>query len=297
MKYKHWKVRVKQSPNQKQNNVDQIYRMVNSSSNTVLNHYEAIERIGDDNLDGTREIETSDTRNFQWHKKQEIKKSKYDRISYRLPVQLFSWVMFSIFWYCLQRRYLLKFIINILLMPFSNSFFVKTISKVCVSDVAISYILCTESFLSCNFVLLGKALNSSCNNSIFLKCLTLQKNKWVAFTLIKVFNPLNFWTLAMTDIPLCLPLTPTLFNNFEYLAFFRLSATSSKIRSIRCMFLNLCFLLFLLFCVVFHWPFLTLLEWTLQKKWFFIRTNFRFSFLYFLTGNYILSTLIDGDHF
>lgn len=86
------------------------------------------------------------------------------------------------------------------------------------SGVANSHILYKARFLSCKLLRLGKALKSFFSNSISLKFLTLKKNRWVAFTLIKGLSASYFCTEVITKIPLCLALTCFEFNSFEYLA-------------------------------------------------------------------------------
>ena len=66
--------------------------MGNSSSNTVVNHYEEIENIDDDDLDKRQKKFKQAIEIYNDIK--EIKKSKCDRIMYRLPVQLCNWSIF-----------------------------------------------------------------------------------------------------------------------------------------------------------------------------------------------------------
>jgi len=61
--------------------------MGNSSSNTVVNHFEEIENIDDDDLD-KRQKKFKQAILEIYNDIKEIKKSKCDRIMYRLPVQL-----------------------------------------------------------------------------------------------------------------------------------------------------------------------------------------------------------------
>ena len=59
--------------------------MGNSSSNTVVNQYEEIEKIDDDDLD-KRQKKFKQAILEIYNDIKEIKKSKCDRIMYRLPV-------------------------------------------------------------------------------------------------------------------------------------------------------------------------------------------------------------------
>ena len=67
--------------------------MGNSSSNTVVNHYEEIENIDDDDLD-KRQKKFKQAILEIYNDISEIKKSKCDRIMDRLPVQLCNWSIF-----------------------------------------------------------------------------------------------------------------------------------------------------------------------------------------------------------
>ena len=67
--------------------------MGNSCSNTVVNHYEEIENIDDDDLD-KRQKKFKQAILEIYNDIKEIKKSKCDRIMYRLPVQLCNWSIF-----------------------------------------------------------------------------------------------------------------------------------------------------------------------------------------------------------
>ena len=67
--------------------------MGNLSSNSVVNHYEEIENIDDDDLD-KRQKKFKQAILELYNEIKEVKDRKSDRIMYRLPVQLCNWSIF-----------------------------------------------------------------------------------------------------------------------------------------------------------------------------------------------------------
>ena len=67
--------------------------MGNSSSNTVVNHYEEIENIDDNDLD-KRQKKFKQAILELYKEIKEVKDRKSDRTMYRLPVQLCNWSIF-----------------------------------------------------------------------------------------------------------------------------------------------------------------------------------------------------------
>lgn len=162
--------------------------------------------------------------------------------------------------------------------------------KLCGCGVANSHILYKARFLSCKLLRLGKALKSFFSNSISLKFLTLKKNRWVAFTLIKGLSASYFCTEVITKIPLCLALTCFEFNSFEYLAIsghllshLELQVSDTILQAYR-------FLLYLLSDLMFPKPFPIFPVRTPQRSMSFYRY-----FVFSLTGSHATSTLTEGD--
>ena len=67
--------------------------MGNSSSNTVVNHYEEIENIDDDDLD-KRQKKFKQAILELYNQIKEVKDRKKDRIFYKLPVQICNYSLF-----------------------------------------------------------------------------------------------------------------------------------------------------------------------------------------------------------